>query len=90
MYRPAPEHPFPAATDDCLAAALWLIDNAKANWSTDRLVIGGESAGAHLSVTELLNSRDIGKVGVFRAANLMYRCYDLSSTLSLRAATDTL
>lgn len=89
-YRLAPEHPFPAATDDCLAAALWLIDNAQSNWSTDNLTIGGESAGAHLAVTTLIGLRDLGKGRSFRAANLAYGCYDLSSTPSVRAATESL
>ena len=34
-YRLAPEHPFPAAWDDCEAVALWLTRNAKAEFGTD-------------------------------------------------------
>jgi len=47
-YRLAPEHPFPAAPDDCEAAALWLLAHAKREFGTERLLIGGASAGANL------------------------------------------
>src|ERR1700712_5715279 len=57
-YRLAPEHPFPAGAEDAEAAALWLIENAQAEFGTDRLVVGGESAGAYLSVLTMLRLRD--------------------------------
>ena len=57
-YRLAPEHRFPAAIDDCEAAALWLLEHAAAEFGTETLLIGGESAGAHLSVLTLLRLRD--------------------------------
>lgn len=72
-YRLAPEHPFPAAPDDCEAVARWLAEHAAAEFGTSRLLIGGESAGAHLSVLTLLRVP-----GVFRAANLVFGAYDLS------------
>ena len=57
-YRLAPEHPFPAGPDDCEAAALWLIDNAQAEFGTDRLLVGGESAGAYFSLLTMVRLRD--------------------------------
>ncbi|MER7468009.1 alpha/beta hydrolase [Streptomyces sp. NPDC097981] len=85
-YRLAPEHPFPAGPDDCEAAARWLVDHAEAEFGTRRLLIGGESAGAHLSVLTLLRLRDrYGITGAFRAANLLFGPYDLSMTPSQRS-----
>lgn len=84
-YRLAPEHPYPAAPDDCEAAALWLVENAAARFGTDRLAIGGESAGAHLSVVTLLRLRDRRGLMPFSAANLVAGCYDLAMTPSARS-----
>jgi acetyl esterase len=82
-YRLAPEHPFPAGPDDCESAALWLIENAAAEYGTDRLLIGGESAGAHLSAVTLLRLRDRhGLTAPFSGANLVFGAYDLGSTPS--------
>jgi acetyl esterase/lipase len=84
-YRLAPEHPYPAALDDCERAALWLVRNAAAEFGTDRLLIGGESAGAHLSLTSLRRLRDRHAItGAFRAAHLTFGPYDLSMTPSQR------
>jgi acetyl esterase len=89
-YRLAPEHPFPAAPDDCEDAALWLLDRGlSALGLPDRLAIGGESAGGHLSVLTLLRLRDRhGIEGAFRAANLVYGAFDLSMTPSARSWGD--
>jgi acetyl esterase/lipase len=82
-YRLAPENPYPAGPDDCEAAAVWLVENARAEFGTDRLTIGGESAGAHLSVVTLLRMRDRHGFTGFRGANLKYGAYDLSGTPSM-------
>jgi acetyl esterase/lipase len=87
-YRLAPEHPFPAALDDAEAAACWLAEHALERFGTDRLVIGGSSAGAHLAVTTLLRLRERGLAGAFAGANLVYGCYDLGLTPSQRHGTD--
>ncbi|MFI6006744.1 alpha/beta hydrolase [Streptomyces sp. NPDC051366] len=85
-YRLAPEHPFPAALDDCEATARWLVDHVADEFGTQRLLIGGESAGAHLSVVTLLRLRDRhGITGAFRAAHLLFGPYDLSMTPSQRS-----
>jgi acetyl esterase/lipase len=57
-YRLAPEDPYPAGPDDCETAAVWLAENAASEFGTDRLIIGGESAGANLSAVTLLRMRD--------------------------------
>jgi acetyl esterase/lipase len=81
-YRLAPENPYPAAWDDCEAAALWLVKNAKSEFGTDVLTIGGESAGATLTATTLLRMRDRHGYTGFRAANLSYGNFDSSMTPS--------
>jgi acetyl esterase/lipase len=86
-YRLAPEHPYPAAPDDCEAAALWLVgDEARGTLGvTGPLAIGGDSAGAHLAVVTLLRLRDRhGVTGAFSAAALQYGGFDLSMTPSQR------
>lgn len=83
-YRLAPEHPFPAGPDDCEAAALWLVNGGLDQLGGGQLAIGGESAGAHLSVITLLRLRDTHQVMPFAAANLVAGCYDLRLTPSVR------
>ena len=85
-YRLAPEHPYPAAPDDCEDAALWLLNRGLGELGLpERLAIGGESAGGHLAVLTLLRLRDRHSVtGAFRAANLVYGAFDLSMTPSAR------
>lgn len=83
-YRLAPEHPYPAGPDDCAAAALWVAENAKSEFGADTLVIGGESAGAHLSAVSLLRMRDKHGFTGFAGANLVYGVYDLAMTPSQR------
>ncbi len=82
-YGLAPEEPYPAAPDDCEAAALWLVENAD-RFGSERLTIGGESAGAHLSVVTLLRLRDRHGLTPFCGANLTAGCYDLALTPSAR------
>lgn len=83
-YRLAPEHPYPAGLDDCVAASRWLEANAVSLGIRDgeALMIGGESAGANLAVATLLYRRDHMELP-FRAAVLTYgvfsAIYDLPS-----------
>ncbi len=82
-YRLAPEDPFPAGPDDCEAAATWLVEHAVAELGTDRLIIGGESAGAYLALLTLLRLRDRdGSSAAFLGADLCYGGYDMSGTPS--------
>ena len=82
-YRLAPEHPYPAGPDDCEAAALWLLANAKRELGLEKLLIGGGSAGANLAAVTLLRLRDRHQAaGRFAAANLVFGVYDVSGTPS--------
>ena len=56
-YRLAPEHPYPAAVDDALAAYEALLDNGTA---PSDIVFAGESAGGGLAVATMVNARDRG------------------------------
>jgi phosphinothricin tripeptide acetyl hydrolase len=56
-YRLAPEHPFPAALDDAIAAYRWLLGQGIA---PERVVLAGDSAGGGLTVATLLALRDRG------------------------------
>ena len=89
-YRLAPEYPYPAALDDCEAAALWVARNAMSEYGVDKLVIGGESAGGHLAATTLIRMRDKHDFTGFSGANLVYGVYDLSMTPSQRNWGDRL
>jgi acetyl esterase/lipase len=85
-YRLAPEHPHPAAADDCEDAALWLLREGFEELGLPAVAtIGGDSAGGHLSVLTLLRLRDRHRItGAFAAANLIYGAFDLSMTPSQR------
>lgn len=83
-YRLAPEDPYPAGPDDCEAAALWLASNARRELGTDRILIGGESAGANLAALTLLRLRDRHGMSPFAGAVLTFGVYDLSMTPSAR------
>lgn len=84
-YRLAPENKWPACADDCEGAALKAIELA----GDLPLLIGGESAGAHLSAVTLLRLRARGLLERFRGAVLSYGAFDLRATPSVRNWGDT-
>ena len=88
-YRLGPEHPYPAAVDDALAAYEALLGNGTA--AAD-IAFAGESAGAGLAVATLVNARDHG-LPLPAAALLMSPYADLTlsgATMETKRAVDPL
>lgn len=56
-YRLAPEHPYPAAPEDCLAVYQGLLDMG---YPSSQISIGGDSAGGNLALVTALRARDLG------------------------------
>lgn len=76
-YRLAPEHPWPAQREDCMAAARWLLSD------TDLpVIIGGESAGGHLAAVTALGLRAEGLDAQIRGVVMNYGVFDLRGTPS--------
>ncbi len=73
-YRLAPEHPYPAAVDDALAAYKALLDTGIA---PSDIALAGESAGGGLVVATLVNARDHG-LALPAAAYVMSPYVDLT------------
>src|SRR6202042_3643387 len=88
-YRLAPEHPFPAAVDDALAAYEALLRDGTA---PSEIVFAGESAGGGLAVATLVNARDHG-LPLPAAAFVMSPYADLTltgTTMQTKRAADPL
>jgi len=79
-YRLAPEHKFPAAVDDAIAATTWIAENAK-QFGIDalRLAVGGDSAGGNLAAVVAIAARD-GKGPAISAQMLIYPATEAART----------
>jgi acetyl esterase/lipase len=88
-YRLAPEHPFPAALDDAVAAYGFLLDQGI---RPERIVVGGDSAGGGLTLALLVHLRGAGRPPP-RGAWLVSPWVDLAmtgATLTTKAEVDPL
>ena len=79
-YRLAPDHPFPAAIEDCAAALVYMVDEA-ASLGIDpaRVVVAGDSAGGNLAAVLALMARD-GNAPPLMAQILIYPVTDQTQT----------
>ena len=81
-YRLAPEHRFPAAVDDCLAATRWAATHAVSlNADASRLAVGGDSAGGNLAAVVALHLRDEGGPSI-AAQLLVYPAVRMDGTVT--------
>lgn len=80
-YRLAPEHPFPAALDDCMTTLRWMRDSAgELGIDADRIAVAGFSAGGGLSAAIAQRSLDEGIP--LRAQGLVYPMLDDRTVLN--------
>jgi acetyl esterase/lipase len=63
-YRKAHQKPFPGGFQDCYDAMIWARDNADALGCSDKIIIGGHSAGGGLTAAVALKTRDTGDVDI--------------------------
>ena len=84
-YRKAPEHPFPAGPDDGVAVASWLLQNGVSEYGSDRIIVGGESAGGYMAAAVALRMRDELDAGErLIGANLVFGVHDWGMSPSQR------
>ena len=88
-YGLAPEHPFPDCIRDSYAGIRWLLTNALAQFGTEKIILSGASAGAHLAALAAIYTRDsLHAIDKIAGLNLVYGVYDLGKPPSVRNATD--
>jgi acetyl esterase len=88
-YRRAPEHKFPAAVDDAIAAVAWVAGHAnELGIDTTRLVVGGDSAGGNLAAVVAIAARD-GNGPSISGQVLIYPATDFAMTHPSHRELDT-
>jgi acetyl esterase len=88
-YRLAPEHRFPTQLDEIAATLDWLAkQGAEAGIDAARLALGGDSAGAHLSLGSAIAFK--GKAPRIKGMLLYYGSYGLTDSLSMRLCANDL
>lgn len=89
-YRLAPEHPFPAAVEDCYAGLRWVAANAaQVGADPERIVVAGASAGGGLTAAVALLARDRGGPALVGQLLMSPMLDDRVDTVSARQFTET-
>ncbi|NGP06303.1 alpha/beta hydrolase [Rhodococcus sp. 14C212] len=89
-YRLAPEHPCPAAVDDCCAVLEWIVSGAAClDIDPDRVVVLGDAAGAGLAAIVALRARDEGGPSIALQALLEPQLDDRLESASMRGDVAT-
>jgi acetyl esterase len=82
-YRLAPEHPFPAAVEDCAAAYRWVVAHGpEIGADPARLAVGGDSAGGYLAATTAVTAAEEGLPLAFQL--LVYPATDFTAESASR------
>lgn len=88
-WRRSPEHPFPAAADDCYAGLAWVVANsAELGIDRDRIVIAGHSSGGGSTAGLALFVRDRKEFSVAHAMLIYPMIDDTNTTHSSKIVTD--
>jgi len=63
-YHLCPEYPFPHGLEDCYLAAKWAAGDQGLDVNSDRIAVGGDSAGGNFAAAVSLMARDRGEIGI--------------------------
>ena len=88
-WRRAPEHPFPAASDDCFAGLSWAVKSASdLRLDVERVIVAGASSGGGAAAALALRVRDEGQFSILHQVLLYPMLDDRNVTASSHSVTD--
>ncbi len=86
-FRQAPENPFPAPLDDCVAVYRQLLENGVAGGDSNRIAVAGDSGGGYLAAALCLDAREL-ELPQPLAQILLYPMLDMASKSPSRISRD--